>query len=126
MATLLPTNRPAPMMPPIEIIAICLGRSDRLSCCDNLYLHFGLGLTIDRVESIFSATVGQRNGARQARSTRLHPACRTGAAFQCRRRDSPPDAARAVSSSSGDSLVRSSFRLQRLVGPEMLMAATGR
>jgi hypothetical protein len=36
MATLLPTNSPAPMMPPIEIIATCRGRSERLSCCDML------------------------------------------------------------------------------------------
>ena len=36
MATLLPTNSPAPMMPPIEIIATCRGRSERLSCWDML------------------------------------------------------------------------------------------
>jgi hypothetical protein len=32
MAVLLPTKRPAPMMPPIEIIAKCRLCSERLSC----------------------------------------------------------------------------------------------
>jgi len=31
MATLLPTNSPAPMMPPMVIIATWRGRSERLS-----------------------------------------------------------------------------------------------
>src|SRR5512137_880600 len=35
MAALLPTNRPAPMMPPIVIIDTCRGRRDRLRECSS-------------------------------------------------------------------------------------------
>ena len=35
MATLLPTKSPAPMMPPMVIIATCRGRSERLSSWDS-------------------------------------------------------------------------------------------
>src|ERR1700745_2719867 len=35
MATLLSTNSPAPMRPPMVIIATCLGRSERLSSWDS-------------------------------------------------------------------------------------------
>jgi hypothetical protein len=38
MAALLPTNSPAPTMPPMEIMAMWRGFSERLSSCDIMNL----------------------------------------------------------------------------------------
>src|SRR5689334_15167387 len=48
IAALLPTKRPAPMIPPMEIIVMCRGLSDRLSCSftyDLLLMDGGRNLT---------------------------------------------------------------------------------
>ncbi len=37
IAALLPTKRPAPMIPPMEIMAMCRVFSDRLSCSFTIY-----------------------------------------------------------------------------------------
>ena len=81
MAALLLTNNPAPMIPPMEIMAMWRGFSERLSS-DIMNLWDGVTM--------------------------------------------PPEAARAVSRSTEDNWLRISSSVQRLVGAEILMAATGR
>src|SRR5258708_11120570 len=67
IATLLPTNRPAPMMPPIVIMNTWRGRSARLRACSRAWsASKGMVITLPSLQFQIHAHRPRRTGARGA------------------------------------------------------------